>query len=131
MGLGCCDSTPLRVYVKTGSPIVPLLVVMIKTPFAAREPHIAVAAASFKTEISLISDGDIFKREAYPWSSAVPKLKSEGICVSKGIPSTTIKGFVPAFIEEVPLILMDMPAPGSPEDAVCLLYTSPSPRDGL
>src|SRR5256885_5242488 len=41
------------------------------------------SAASFSTVISLISEGAIFNNCAYPCSSALPKLKSEGTSVSR------------------------------------------------
>src|SRR5687767_13304978 len=118
MGLGALVTEALKVYVKAGLPIFPRLVVMISTPPAARAPHTAVAAASFNTVISLMSEGAMFNKAAYPCSSAVPKLKSDGISVSYGIPSTTINGLSEELMEEVPRILILMAAPGSPELAV-------------
>src|SRR5688572_15010015 len=102
MGFAFIATDPLNVYDREGLPLVPRFVLITMTPLAAREPHKAVAAASFKIVISFISEGAIFSSVAYPWSSAVPKLKSEGTSVSYGIPSTTISGSLEELIEEVP-----------------------------
>ena len=98
-----------------GGEIVPRRVVICKTPFAAFEPQIAVAAASFNTTISLISAGATFSSWENSSSVAVAKSKSAPTAVSSGIPSTTIIGWLFPLIEVIPLIRIDIPLPGSPE----------------
>ena len=83
----------------------PFFVVIKITPLAAREPYIAVADASLSTTKEAISLGLI--KESGLAAPAIPPL-------SKGTPSTTIKGSFDALIEVPPLILKVLPPPGEP-----------------
>ena len=85
---------------------------MTITPFAARAPYIAVAAASFKTVISSISFGLIPAIEVVYILSMSCNSDIFGISVpSNGSPSNTHNGSCAPFIEEVPRILIFTGAP--------------------
>ncbi len=77
--------------------LLPLLVVIKITPLAPRAPYKALDAASFKTVVLSISAVFI-----------------EDISPSKGTPSTTYKGELPAAIDPTPLIRTVDVVPGCP-----------------
>ena len=78
-------------------PFLPLLVVMITTPFAARDPYSEVVAASFRIEILSTSSILILERAA-----------------EKGTPSTTYRGSFDALIDPNPRIRIEGAEPGWP-----------------
>ena len=84
---------------------LPFLVVIKITPFAPLEPYIAVAEASLRTTKEAISLGLI--NDSGLAAPAIPPL-------SKGTPSTTIKGSLLALMDVPPLNLMVLPDPGAP-----------------
>ena len=98
------------------SPVRPVLVVMNTTPFAAREPYIAVAEASFMTVM-------------FSMSLAFSAVK---IDEGTGLPSSTNRGSVPALIEFTPRIRIEIVSLGSPEfdhtcsPAICPWRASPT-----
>src|SRR5512133_2480874 len=97
-------------------PDEPCLVVIRITPFAPREPYIAVAEASLRMSIFAMSlelmkfiglralELPIFGRS--PSAVVLPP--------ERGTPSTTIRGSLPALTEELPRIRIEELAPGSP-----------------
>ena len=85
----------LELKLNLRSPVLPFLVVIKTTPFAALDPYIAVAEASFKILIASISAGFIAFNGLLD-----PPTPPE----SKGIPSTTYKGLEFKFKEPIPLI---------------------------
>jgi hypothetical protein len=79
-------------------PALPFLVLIIITPFAAREPYIDAAEASFNTEMVSISLGLRLARRLLEF---VRLLASP---VLTGIPSMTKSGAEDAVIEPMPRI---------------------------
>src|SRR6476661_10548163 len=84
----------------------PFLVVIMITPLAPLDPYIADAEASFKTSIFAISFGLINVNASPPGVVPTPEGAKVGLgdLPSKGIPSTTYNGVLPARIELLPLI---------------------------
>src|SRR5690606_8428320 len=64
IALGTVESAPRKEYPTRGFDIVPRFVVINRTPLEPLAPHMAVAAASFKTEIVSISAGATFSNWA-------------------------------------------------------------------
>src|SRR5665647_3846468 len=69
-----------------------------------------------------LDTGDMDEAEAN-WSAEMSALTTNNTLLNSEIQ----KGIYDNFISEAKSIVKDLPA----EDRVCLLYTSPSPRDGL
>ena len=76
-----------------GTPVLPLFVVINTTPFAPREPYIAVADASFKISIPAMSVG-LIKLSGLPPSLPKSPPLPPGLAEppDKGTPSTTKSG---------------------------------------
>jgi len=88
-------------------------VVIIITPLEARDPYIAVAEASLRTETDSMSLG--FTKER--------KLElPDTFPLEIGIPSMMIRGSFEAFRDEPPRILIVAPEPGAPPE---VLITTP------
>ena len=97
-----------------GTPREPRLVVIKMTPLEPREPHTAVAAASFSTVMLAISSTLTDNSEEYCSSSALAKSKSSS-GLSKILSSTTISGFALADNVVTPRRRICEPAPRLPE----------------
>src|SRR5690606_39432838 len=96
---------PICMFKLADSSFLPLLVVMMMTPFEAREPYMAVAEASLRMENDSMSLGFMVLRM---------DLEPPTVTLSMGRPSITIKGSVEAPNEAPPRIRMTEPEPGSP-----------------
>ena len=103
-----------------GFPVLPFFVVTIITPFAARAPYMAVAAASFRIVILSISFGLIpAMDDCFISTMLLASSPRSGMSVpSKGIPSNTHNGSCVPFNEAVPRIRIRAGAPGAPEVVV-------------
>ena len=87
---------------------------MSSTPLLPREPHTAVAAASFSTVILAISSTFTESSEAYCSSLALAKSKfSSGL--SKILSSTTMSGLASPVMEVTPRRRIVVPEPRLPE----------------
>ena len=96
-------------------PSLPFLVFTTITPFAARAPYIAVAAASFKTVIDSMSLGAISPIPV--WVTKRCKsllLLTLGAIPLRGMPSTIHIGSVLPVIELAPRIRIEASEPGLP-----------------
>ena len=85
---------------------LPFLVVMSMTPLEARDPYMAVEAASFNTVIDSMSCGLIILRKL-----SAPEIPPS----SKGTPSTTINGSLEALSEAPPRTRIVLPDVAEPE----------------
>ena len=94
-----------------GFPFLPCLVVTSTTPFAPRAPYMEVAEASFKISIDSISLGLILVKGLRAGFFKVPVLNVFASLIT-GTPSITYKGSLFPLIELVPLIRIEVPAPG-------------------
>ena len=106
------------------SPLCPFLVVITTTPFAALLPYRDAADAPFKTLTDSISLGLISLRRDPCVTPPLPPVMllppAYVVVLSSGTPSTIIKGCIEPSIVFAPLILIVLPAPGSPLDLVIL-----------
>src|SRR5574337_47394 len=104
-------------------PCLPLLVVMITTPDAAREPYIAAAEAPFKISILSMSSGFIsailpdglscVEVSEPPLAALVTAFKPEEVeLLSRNTPSTTYSGCVVPYMDVMPRNFTDTPPPG-------------------
>src|SRR5690606_40997667 len=93
--------TPVVKFSSTEAlPSAPRLDGIITTPLAAREPYMAVDAASFNISIDSISPGFMAANGFNPKPSVPLRLDSDPDSI--GIPSTTKSGLFPEFKEELP-----------------------------
>ena len=106
------------------SPLCPFFVVITTTPLAALLPYKDAADAPFRTFTDSISAGFIsFRRDPWVTPPLPPVIllpPAYDVVLSRGTPSTIINGWIEPSIVFAPLILIVLPAPGSPLDLVIL-----------
>src|SRR5690606_30780022 len=108
----------IQLAVSRAVPSAPRLVVIKTTPFAAREPYIAVEAAAVSISMEAMSLG-LMSANGFNAKFSVP-FSDDSELDSIGTPSTTNKGLLPELREEFPRTLMVISPPGAPElEVIC------------